>query len=241
MGQKLAARLRKKKEELAKKGGNSDFFFFKEGTHRMRLVPVGAEKEFAIEATYFFLSKELGGVVSPITFGEPCALMEKYNKLKNSKKDEDKEMAKKISPKKRYFALHYKYKDEKGKQVEEQLGVRLAILTNGQYQDLIDLYLDDEAGDMTDPKKGYDVKYKRVGSGQFDTEYSLLRCNPSPIFKKYAGKIYDPEKELRKVIPTYEETQDFVSKVFGTSEKKLSKEERIAKKKKLLKKKLKSK
>src|SRR3989304_5115330 len=105
MGKKLAERLRKKKEELAQKGKGGNMFFLKEGTVRMRLVPVAAEKEFAIEATYFYLGPEIKGIVSPITFGEPCGIMEAYQKLKNSKSDDDKEMAKKISPKKRYFAL----------------------------------------------------------------------------------------------------------------------------------------
>lgn len=237
MGKKLTERLKKKREELAKSGAGGTMFFLKEGTTRMRLVPVGAEKEFAIEATYFYLGPEIKGVVSPMTFGEPCAIMEAYQKLKNSSKEDDREMAKKISPKKRYFALHYKYKDEKGKEVDMEAGVRLAILTNQLYQDLIDLYLDEEAGDMTDAKNGYDVKYKRTGSGQFDTEYSVLRCNSTPINKKFAGKVYDPEKELRKEIPTYEETQALVEKVLGKSKK----EKPSDKKKKLLKKKLKSK
>jgi hypothetical protein len=217
MGETLAKRLQKKKTELSQKGGNSNFFFFKEGTVRMRLVPVGAEKEFAIEATYFYLGNDIKGVVSPVTFGEPCAIMEAYQRLKNSKDDDDREMAKKVAPKKRYFALHYKYTDEKGKQVDTEAGVRLAILTNQQYQDLIDLYLDEEAGDMTDPKNGYDIKYKRTGSGQFDTEYSILRCNPTPIAKEFKGKVYDPESALKKVTPTYEQTEEFVQRVLGVS------------------------
>jgi hypothetical protein len=163
--------------------------------------------------------------------------MEAYQKLKTSKNDDDREMAKKLAPKKRFFALHYKYKDEKGKVVDDEAGVKLLILTNQLYQDLIDLYLDEEAGDMTDPKNGYDVKYKRTGSGQFDTEYSILRCNPTPISKKYVGKVFDPETELRKSVPSYEETQGIVKKVLGVSTKDSS--TGLKKKKKLLKKKLK--
>jgi len=233
MGSKsMRERLQKRKEELSKKGMKIPYFIFKEGTHRMRLVPVDSEKEFAIEATFFFLSKEIGGVISPITFNEPCAIMEAYQKLKNSKKEDDRELAKKISPRKRYFALHYKYADEKGKKVDMEAGVRLAILTNQQYQDLIDLYLDDEAGDMTDPKDGYDIKYKRTGSGQFDTEYTVLRCNPTRIAKEFRGKIYDTEKALRKIIPTYEETQGFVKQILGSSEDEDSSVKKKKKKKK---------
>lgn len=233
--EKLREKLKKRREQLSSKGAGGSFFFFKEGTVRMRLLPVPPETEFAIEATYFYLGPELKGIVSPITFGEPCAIMEKYQELKNSKNDDDKEMAKKISPKKRYFALHYKYKDEKGKQVDEEAGVKLAILTSQQYQDLIDLYLDEEAGDMTDPKNGYDIKYKRTGNGQFDTEYSVLRCNPTPIHKSYAKKVYNPEEYLRKVLPSYERTLEIVEQVLGKPVKK-EKSGLLKKKKKKLKK-----
>jgi hypothetical protein len=237
MGKSLEKRLRARKEELAKKGGNGQFFFFKEGTHRMRILPAPPEEEFAVEAIYFFINKEIGGIISPATFGEPCALMKAYLKLKESPKDEDKEMAKNIAPRKRYFIAMYKYKDEKGKKIDKESGVRLAILTNQQYTDVIDLYLDDEAGDMTDPKEGYDLKFKRTGAGQYDTEYTTLRCNPTPIAKEFKGKIHNPITMVKKVMPSYEETLEMVKKILGTSgkKKKSSKEDNKTKLKKKIK------
>lgn len=217
---KMRQKLEKRKEQLAKKGGGKiPYFLVKEGVNRMRLLPAPPEKEFAIEATFFYISREIGGLVSPVTFNEPCAIMELYTKLKSSKNEEDRELAKKMSPKKRYFAMHYKYQDEKGKVVDFESGAKLTILTNSQYQDLIDLYLDEEAGDMTDPKNGYDIKYKRTGTGQFDTEYTTMRCNSTPINKKFAGKIYDPAVELKKIIPSYEETQNIASQIFSDTPK----------------------
>ena len=75
-------RLIKRKEALSKRGsGNFKFFIFKEGTSRMRLVPVDPDEEFAVEATFFFLPNNIGGIVSPVTFNEPCAIMEAYHNL----------------------------------------------------------------------------------------------------------------------------------------------------------------
>lgn len=213
---KLKKRLLQRKEKLKRSGGgNFNYFLIKQGITRMRLVQAPPDKEFAVEATFFYINKDIGGIVSPVTFGEPCAIMELYQKLKNSKRDSDKKIAEKIKPKKRYFAMHYKYLDEKGRKPDTESGVKLTILTAGQYQDLIDLYLDEEAGDMSNPKRGYDVKYKREGTTQFDTEYSTMRCNPTPMASKYAGKIYDPEVALRKIIPTYERTQEIAEEVYN--------------------------
>lgn len=233
----LKDRLKKRRDELAKgaKGGYK-FFIFKEGTHRMRPLPVGEEREFAVEAIYFYLSKELGGIVSPATFNEPCAIMEAYQKLKSSENDDDRELAKTIAPKKRFFVPHIKYLDEKGTKVDHDAGIKLAILTNGQYQDLIDLYLDtDEAGDFTNPKDGYDIKYGRTGSGQFDTEYTVRACKSTPLDKKYAKQVYDPETMLKALIPTYEETQEIVTKIIGSTLEDSPVEKPLKKKKKKIK------
>lgn len=214
----LEQRLKKQREELSKKGGEGQFFFLKEGTVRMRPLPVGKDNDFAVEAVYFYLGGEIKGVISPATFGEPCAIMEAYQKLKASKSDEDKTLAKSISPKKRYFVPHIKYMDDKGKELDKQAGPRLLGLTGSQYQDLIDLYLDsDEAGDFTDAKNGYDIKYTRTGTGQFDTEYTVRACKPTSLPKEYLKQTFDPADMVKKSMPTYEETMEIVKKVFGSS------------------------
>lgn len=206
-------KMKKRREELARKGGgNYQYFIFsKEGTYRMRPLPVPEDDEFGVEVVTFFLGKELGGVVSPASFGEPCYLMETYNKLQNSEDDDEKSLAAQLKPKKRYMVPHIKFQDEKGTKVDEEAGAKLALLTSGQYQDLCDLYLDDEHGDFTDPKDGYDIKYKRTGKGMTDTEYSTLACKPTRLPKKY-NKIYNPEEMVRSLMPTYEETKSLAKK-----------------------------
>lgn len=211
----LKERLAEKRANLGKNSGGYQYFAIKEGTTRMRHLPVGEEKEFAVEAVFFYLGIEGHmGVVSAATFGKKCAIMNAYNELSQSKDPKDRELAKKFKPQKKYFSPVIKYKDEKGKEIDEENGVKLLLLTPGMYQELIDLFLDeDEAGDFTDIKTGYDLKYKRTGKGKTDTEYSVFRCNSTPLAKKYAKDIYDPEAMLKDgIIPTFKESQEILDK-----------------------------
>lgn len=104
----------------------------------------------------------------------------------------------------------------RGEKLIREVGPRLILLTNGTYSNLLELWLDDdEAGDFTDPLNGYDIKYKRTGTGLLDTEYKVLKCKESKLPKPYRNEIYDPEKMLREVMPSYEETLEMVEKVLG--------------------------
>lgn len=206
----LKERLAKKRKELETRGGNYKFFRVVEGTTRYRNVPVGAEKDWALEATVFFLGPKVGYVVSPITFGEKCALMKAYNELSSSKDEDDKKFAKNLKPGKKYFTGTYRYKDEKGKEIDIESGVKPLMLAGGQYQDMIDLFLDEEAGDFTDREEGYDLKHKRTGKTQKDTEYSILACKPTRAYKKFTKEDYDLEGAIRAITPSYKETKDML-------------------------------
>jgi hypothetical protein len=236
MGEKklsLRARLKKQKRELKNRSQGAQFFTIKdEGTVRMRPLPCGEEEEWGMEITFFYLSKEAGGgFVSPMTFGEPCPLMKLYNELSKSKKASDKELAKRIKPQKKFMVPHIRYKDEKGKKVDYEAGVKLLILSGGQYQKLIDLFLDEDNGDFTDPKTGYDIKYTREGKGKMDTRYDLMPGKPSPLDKKF-NKIYDVKAMVRAVIPSKDEIKDRIEKFLSLPSEDDSSEEKTPKKKK---------
>lgn len=212
MSESLLKNLKKRRKELENSGGRGyKYFIFKEETVRMRPLFTGEDQDWAIEATFFYLGKKLGGYISPATFGEKCPIMKLYEKLSGSDSDEDKEFAKTFRPKKRYFVPHIKFKDLKGEEIDKEQGAKLALLTNDQYKNLLDLFLDPEQGDFTDPNTGYDIKYKRTGKGQFDTEYSLLPCKPSKAPKEFRGP-YDVEKMMREIIPTYEAAKEIKEK-----------------------------
>lgn len=213
----LAERLKKKKQELKNKSGGFPWFMVKEGTTRMRALPVGDEVDWACEVVFFFLGRDVGGIISPATFGEKCPIMAKYQKMSKSSDPDDRELAKRFKPSTKWMVAHIRYKDEKGKEVDEEQGAKCALLARSQYQDLLDLYLDDENGDFTNPEEGYDIKYKREGKGQMDTEYSCLPCKPSPLPKKYRKQVYDPIEMTKKVILSYDELKDKLAQFLGGS------------------------
>jgi hypothetical protein len=239
--QKLADKLMAKKKELSERSAGGAFLTIKEGTTRVRHLPVGDENEFVIEAVYFYLGDKVKGMVSPKTLGKKCAVMQAYEKLAASKDPADRELAAKFKPQRKYFSPVIVYKDTAGKEVDTNTGVKMIALSSGLYNSIIDLYLDPDNGDFTDPKTGYDLKYKREGKGKQDTKYNVIAGRPSKLDPKFAKNEYDPAELIKAMVPTYEETKakidEFLSTPVGDDED----ERPLSKKKKLLKKKKKSK
>jgi len=216
----LKEKMAKKKKELSQRGGGkSNVEYLKdEGTYRVRLLPIiNEEDEFIKEAKSFYLGKDAGSVYSPDTFGDPCALTESYNELKASDNEEDIELAKKMSPRNSYLAPVIFYKDAKGKKVDDEKGVKLLKLSKGVYSQIIDLYLDeDEWGDLTDPKKGYDIKITRTGKGLMDTEYDCKPCKNSPLLAKYKTPV-DLDKMVKDLVASYDDTVEARDTFLGIS------------------------
>lgn len=206
-----------RKKQLESKGNGSGFVFCKDGTTRIRMKSPGDDQELGLEIIQFFLNGDLGSVYSPATFDEPCPFMEKYQELRNSSNEEDKELAKRLIPKRRYAVGGIVYADEKGKSVDYNGQDKVIIIPRGVYQDIIELYLDeDEYGDMTDPKDGYDIKITRTGQGQFNTEYSARACKPTKLDKQYQGNV-DLEGMVRAQIKSYDELEEILAKYLNES------------------------
>lgn len=91
------------------------------------------------------------GLLAPHQFGQPDPIQELINKLRNDGNKESYELAKKLYPKMRAYAPVI----VRG---EEQEGVRLWSFGKMVYQSLLNLMLDDEVGDITDPTSGRDIK-----------------------------------------------------------------------------------
>jgi len=232
----LKERLKKKQADLKARSQSGAIFFMKpDTTIRVRILNMGEEEEFIKEVTQFYLGSDIKGVISPDTFGEPCAIQESYEELRNSDDDDDKEIAAKFSPRKKYLALCAFMKDEKGKAVDDNISPKFLLLSSGVYQDILELYLDDdEWGDMTDPADGYDIKITRTGSGKLDTDYSVKPCKNTKAPKGF-DKPYDLDVEIKRVMPTYEKTQEFIDQFLGlsgTEDESPKKKKKVAKKKK---------
>lgn len=205
----IRERLAEKKKKLAQRGGAEGLIFLKEGTLRVRILNVGPDKDFSMEVIQFYLGPEIKGVFSPATFGQPCALMEKYGELKASKKKADKDLAKLLVPKKKQLIPVIAYKDSVGKEVDPDSIGKLIPISNGLCGQIIDYFLDEEEwGDFMDSENGYDFKLIRSGSGKFDTEYSAKPCKNTPAPKAIRGKVFDLEAMVKAIMPTYEETEE---------------------------------
>jgi len=201
----LREKLIAKREDIKNRNKGGNMIFFKAGTTRIRPVPVGDDVDWGVEVLHFYLGKELKGVISPKSMGEKCALNDAYEDLNNSKDEKDRKLAKKLKPKRKFVVAVYQYKDERGNEVDMEKGVRLALLPTSVYNDMLDLYLDPDNGDFTDPINGYDIKVRRTGEN-LDTEYSALPGKPSKAHKKFRGP-YNLEELLKAEIPTYKETK----------------------------------
>lgn len=215
-GSSVKEKLLARKKKLAEKGTGNGFVFPKNGTTRIRIVSAGANEEFGVEIIRFYIGDH--SVYSPTTFNEPCPFMEKYDELKNSKDEDDKKLAKKLVPSRRFAIAALVYKDDKGKELDYDSKPRLVLVPSSVYQDIIELYLDeDEAGDMTDPKNGYDIKIERSGSGQFDTSYSVRQCKPTKVEKNLLKPV-DLEAMVRGQIKGYDELEEELNKFLNNSD-----------------------
>lgn len=210
----LKERLAKKRKKLKETGSGKILFIKADTSMRVRVLPVGEENEFVKEVTQFYLGGEIKGVFSPVTIGQPCAIMEAYNELKGGDEG-DKDIAKTMIPKTKYLMPVVVYDDMKGKKINKERSGKLVQLTKGLYQEILDLYLDeDEWGDMTDPKKGFDLKLSREGSGMTDTEYYVKPCKPTKLDKAWHKEI-DLDEMVATVIPSYEDTTENITDFLG--------------------------
>ena len=217
-GKSTRDKMLERKHKLENKGSGGGFVFPKDGTTRLRILSPGPDEELGIEIITFFMGTDKGSVISPATFDEPCPFWEKYQELKNSDDDSDKELAKKLIPKRKFVIGGIGYKDEKGKEIDPDRVKRGFQIPSGVYSDIVELYLDeDEWGDMTDELEGYDIKIQRSGKGLKDTKYSVTPCSKKPLDKKYRGESMDLEKLVRSSIKSYDELESILDDYLGSS------------------------
>lgn len=91
------------------------------------------------------------GLLAPYQFGKEDPIQELINKLRDDSSKESYELAKKLYPKMRSYAPVI----VRG---EEDKGVRLWAFGKTVYQSLLNIMLDEDYGDITDPIEGRDVK-----------------------------------------------------------------------------------
>ncbi len=103
------------------------------------------------ERWFYYNIGDNPGLLAPHQFGKPDPIQELINKLRDDGAKESYELAKKLYPKMRAYAPVI----VRG---EEEKGVRLWSFGKTVYQSLLNIMLDEDYGDITDPKGGRDVK-----------------------------------------------------------------------------------
>jgi hypothetical protein len=147
--QKLAASQNRGGQQREKIDYTKIFFKPKPGKYQVRILPSAYDKAWPIREVQFHYGFAKGPILALSNWGEADPIADFAKTLRKSADREDWELAKKISPKSRYFAAVI----VRG---EEHLGARLwefGKLTNDQ---LLGIAADEDYGDYTDITDGRD-------------------------------------------------------------------------------------
>ena len=121
-----------------------------EHTVRLLSIPDNDGQPFKERWFYYNIGNN-PGLLAPKQFGDPDPIQELINNLRDDASKESYELAKKLYPKMRCYAPVI----VRG---EEDKGVRLWSFGKTVYQSLLNIMLDEDYGDITDPTEGRDVK-----------------------------------------------------------------------------------
>jgi hypothetical protein len=189
--------LRKKLGQLS--GNNSKRRLFwrpEEGNeYTVRIIAFPDNDGNPFKERYFYYN--IGnnpGLLSPYQFGKPDPIQELINKLRDEGSKESYELAKKLYPKMRSYAAVV----VRG---EESEGVKLWAFGKQVYQNLLNVMLDPDYGDITDIKEGHDIKV--MCSKAPGMKWATTDVRPRP--KSTALGSLDQVKEWTSNIPDLED------------------------------------
>jgi hypothetical protein len=150
------------------------------------------------------------GLLAPYQFGNPDPIQELINKLRDDGSKDSYELAKKLYPKMRCYAPVI----IRG---EEDKGVRLWSFGKTVYQNILNIMLDEDYGDITDANEGRDVKVvcTKAAGRLWATTTVRPRGKPTPLSKnnKQVQEWSDgvPSLDDLYTCKTYEELEKIVN------------------------------
>ena len=164
------------------------------------------------ELWFYYNIGNNAGLLAPFQFGKPDPFQELITKLRDDGAAGDKaayEMAKKLYPKMRCYAPVL-VRDEEGE------GVKLWSFGKQVYQMLLNIMLDEDYGDITDPTTGRDIKVRTYKKPNTDWALTDVTARPkvTPLSddpkqaKEWLDNIPDPNdlyslqsyEQLEKII-----------------------------------------
>jgi hypothetical protein len=168
--------IKKKLAELSGKNNKKNTMWRPEAgkTYTVRFLPMSNSDGSPFKELWFYYGiGDSAGLLTLHQFGKPDPIQELINKLRSDESKNSYELAKKLYPKMRaYGAIIVRGEEDKG--------VRLWSFGKTVYQDLLEIMLDGDFGDITDPKKGFDIKVsceQQPGKQYADTK---VRSRPNP-------------------------------------------------------------
>ena len=200
--------IRKKLNELSGQAykKRSDTFWRPEvGSHLVRLLPFKDNDGQPFKERYFYYDIGSGpGILAPSKFGKPDPIHEFIQKLEQDRNKNSWELIKKLRPKMRAYAPVL----VRG---EEDKGPKLWAFGKKVYQDLLNVFVDSDYGDITNPTEGFDLKVTVVhAQGRMFPDTSVQpKPRPSPLHedKKIITKYLDSIPDLDEffTLQTYDE------------------------------------
>jgi len=146
-------KMRQKLADLHNKGGNSGgakFWKPSEGENVIRILPSPDGDPFKHFHFHYNLGSNAGILCPKKNFGEDCPVCDFVSKLYNDADDESREMARKLVAKSRFFSTIL----VRG---EEDDGPKIWGYSKTVYENLLQLVLNPDYGDITDAESGTDL------------------------------------------------------------------------------------
>ena len=185
-------KMRQKHSALTNKGGGSNDTFWKpeEGTQTIRIVCPKDGDPFRDYLFHYRMGADNNtSMISPRTFGRTDPIAEFGNQLWNEGTEASKQEARNFFPRMRVFAPVV----VRG---EEDKGIRIWGFSKTTYESLLNIVLDPEYGDITDPHTGTDIRLeygKKAGQMYPTTELRPMRK---------ASKLSKTDKEIDTILET---------------------------------------
>ena len=172
-------RIKQRLSDLQNRGGNNNsqaFWKPKDGETVIRIVPNPDGDPFRDFWFHYNVGSTPPFLSPKKNFGEEDALQDFIRQLFDEGTDESVKMAKSLLPRQRFFSPVL----VRG---EEHLGVRMWGYGKMAYEELLNLVLNPEYGDITDPETGTDlvIKYGKPAGAQFPQTTITPRRRSSPL------------------------------------------------------------
>tara|TARA_R110000796_G_scaffold156372_1_gene273200 strand:- start:60 stop:815 length:756 start_codon:yes stop_codon:yes gene_type:complete len=191
-------KMRAKLAALQNKGGTNNFWKPQDGEQVIRIVPTSDGDPFKDYWFHYNLGKNNGFLSPKKNFGENDPLDDFIRNLFNEGTEDSIKMAKNLMARQRFFAPVL----VRG---EEDKGVRIWGFGKMAYQQLLELVLNPDYGDITDTEEGTDltIKYGKPPGATFPVTTITPRRRTSPLCDEAVG---GSEKcaELLESIPEFE-------------------------------------